>query len=54
MDEDVEAEIGAGFPERFKFFGVERLILKLGRNDDAGKTQLDGAALQFGRGFRRP
>ena len=52
MDEDVEAEIGACFPERSQFFGVERLILKLGRDDDAGKAQLDGAALQFGRRFR--
>ena len=52
MDEDVEAEIGARFPERPQLFGVERLILKLGRDDDAGKTKLDGAALQFGGGFR--
>ena len=52
MDEDVKAEIGARFPERPQFFGVERLILKFRRDDDAGKTKLDRAALQFGRGFR--
>ncbi len=53
MDENVEAEIGAGFPERLQFLGVERLVLQLRRDDDAGKTKLDGAALQFGGGFRR-
>ncbi len=52
MDEDIEIEIGAGFPERPQCLGVERLILQFRGDDDAGKAELDGAALQFGRGFR--
>ena len=30
MDEDIEIEIGAGFPERPQRLGVERLILQFG------------------------
>ncbi len=52
MDEDIEIEIGAGFPERPQGLGVERLILKFRADDDAGKAELDGAALQLGGGFR--
>ena len=51
MDEDVEPEIGRRPPERAQRFGVERLSLQLGADDHAGKAEIDGAALQLGRGF---
>ena len=52
MDEDIEAEIGGGLPERLQVLAVERLALQLGGDDDAGEAKVDGAALQLRRRFR--
>ena len=53
MDEDIEAERGDRAPKRAQRLGVKRLPLQLGRDHDARKSEIDGAALQFGGGFRR-
>ena len=45
MDKDVEAEIGAGFPERPQFLRIERQILQFRSNHGARKSELDRAAL---------
>src|SRR6516225_5711514 len=49
MDEDVEAEIGACFPERTQRLGIECLALQLGRDDHTRKAKLDGTASELGR-----
>ena len=48
MDEDIEAEIGGGLPERLQVLAVERLSLEFRGNDHARKSEVDGAALQLG------
>ena len=53
MDEDVKVQIGAGFPEWPQLLGIERQILHFRGDHGAGKSELDGAAFQFGGGFLR-
>jgi hypothetical protein len=45
MDEDVETEIGAGFPEWPQLMRIEWQILQFRGDDGAGKAEFDGAAL---------
>src|SRR5262245_34192601 len=52
MNEHIEPEVGACLPERTQRLGVERLPLKLGRDDDARKPELDRASLELGCGLR--
>jgi hypothetical protein len=51
MNEDVESEVYAGFPERTQLGRIERQILQFGGDNRAGESELDGAAFQLGRGF---
>ena len=53
MDEHIEVEVGAGLPERPQCRCVKRLALQLGGNGDAREAEVDRAALEFRRGFRR-
>ena len=54
MNEHVKIKIGAGFPKRLQFGRIERQVLQFGSDHHAGKAELDGAALQLGRGFAWP
>jgi hypothetical protein len=52
VDEHVKIKIGTGFPERSQFGRIERQVLQFGSDHHAAKTELDGATLQLGGGFR--
>jgi len=45
MDEDVEPKVSSCLPKWAQAVGIERLPLKLGRNDCPGKAKFNGAAL---------
>ena len=49
MDEDVKPKISGRLPKWAQAFIIERLPLKLRRNDHPGEAEFDGAALQLKR-----
>jgi hypothetical protein len=53
MNKNVKIEIGAGFPERPQLLGIERQVLQFRGDHGAWKSELDGAAFQFGGCLRR-
>ena len=53
MNEHIDAEVCGGAPERLQRLAVERLALQFGGDDNAGKSKIDGAALEFRRHFGR-
>src|SRR5215204_4475420 len=44
MNEHIQPQIGAYFPERAEFLSIEGLSLQLRRDDHARKTEFDSAA----------